>query len=121
LQLIGRYLALTGRTATSRYVGDAIFFIDSAAMRRRDCEVVVYHGCHEVKQVRGHEAIKAGLRERGYTFQKVADRIGVARATVVIVSQGHRRSRRIEGAIADILEKEPEELWPERYGKEAIE
>ncbi|HOV56421.1 MAG TPA: helix-turn-helix domain-containing protein [Rhodanobacteraceae bacterium] len=65
--------------------------------------------------IRQHELIKAGLRLRGTSFAEIARRLDVAPTTVTIVSQGHRRSRRIEAAIAQALDVALERLWPDRY------
>lgn len=68
-----------------------------------------------------HEKIKMRLRLAGSSLASVARELGVAGTTVTCVSQGYRRSRRIEAAIALKLGLQPGDLWPERYsdGKEA--
>ncbi|SEP72877.1 Winged helix-turn-helix DNA-binding [Solimonas aquatica] len=55
------------------------------------------------------------LRIAGSSLAEVARDLGVAGTTVTSVSQGYRRSRRIETAIAAKLSVRPEELWPDRY------
>lgn len=55
------------------------------------------------------------LRLVGSSLAQVARDLQVAATTVTSVSQGYRRSRRIETAIATKLGVGPEELWPERY------
>lgn len=65
--------------------------------------------------LRHHEQIKLRLRLVGSSLSAVARELNVAATTVTCVSQGHRRSRRIEAAIAAKLDSPPEELWPERY------
>lgn len=65
--------------------------------------------------LRQHERIKMRLRLGGCSLADIARELGVARTTVTSVSQGYRRSRRIEGAIADKLGVTPAQLWPDRY------
>lgn len=67
--------------------------------------------------LRQHERVKAGLRLHGSSLAIIARELGVAPTTVSIVSQGYRRSRRIEAAIASALGLQPEAVWPERYPK----
>ena len=62
-----------------------------------------------------HEWIKMRLRLAGSSLAAVARELGVAATTVTTVSQGARRSRRIEATIASKLGVGPAELWPERY------
>lgn len=64
-----------------------------------------------------HVEIRNRLRLAGTSIAGLAREIGVAPATVTIVSQGHRTSHRIQSAIARKLGLLPEELFPERYGK----
>lgn len=65
-----------------------------------------------------HSRIKQALREVGSSIAEVAAEIGVAAATITIVSQGHRTSHRIQSGIAQKLGTTPEALFPERYPKE---
>ena len=65
-----------------------------------------------------HEHIKMRLRLRGSSLADVARDLGVAGTTVTSVSQGYRRSRRVESAIAEILGERAENLWPDRYKSE---
>lgn len=65
--------------------------------------------------LRQHERIKMRLRLCGSSLAEVARELGVARTTVTSVSQGYRRSRRIESAIADKLGQPTERVWPDRY------
>lgn len=60
------------------------------------------------------EDIKAALRKRGYTLTAVAGRLRVQPSAISHVLH-KRRSRRIERAIARLLESTPADLWPERY------
>lgn len=62
-----------------------------------------------------HAEIRDRLRSAGSSISDVARELGVAHATVTIVSQGHRRSHRIQSALANKLGLEPIELFPERY------
>ena len=62
-----------------------------------------------------HERIKMQLRVAGSSLAEVARELGVAGSTVTSVSQGYRRSRRIESAIADKLGVALDSLWPDRY------
>lgn len=55
------------------------------------------------------------LRLAGSSLAAVARELGVAATTVTSVSQGYRRSRRIETAIADKLGMKAEEVWKDRY------
>lgn len=64
-----------------------------------------------------HERIKMQLRLVGSSLSAVARELGVRATTVTCVSQGHRRSRRIEAAIAQKLGLLPDRLWQDRsYG-----
>jgi len=62
-----------------------------------------------------HERIKMRLRLAGCSLAGVARELGVAATTVTSVSQGYRRSRRIESTIATKLGVSPSTLWPDRY------
>ncbi|MBN8736345.1 MAG: helix-turn-helix domain-containing protein [Xanthomonadales bacterium] len=62
-----------------------------------------------------HEQIKMRLRLMGSSLSDVARELGVAATTVTSVSQGARRSRRIEALIAVKLKTTPARLWPDRY------
>ncbi|AVL53630.1 DNA-binding protein [Roseobacter denitrificans] len=66
-----------------------------------------------------HEAIKRGLRELGISFGALARELDVSKTSVVTVSQGHRRSHRIQEAIANKLGTRPEDLFPDRYQRSA--
>ncbi|WP_421793232.1 helix-turn-helix domain-containing protein [Hydrocarboniphaga effusa] len=62
-----------------------------------------------------HEHIKLRLRLVGSSLADVARELSVAATTVTSVSQGHRRSRRIEEHIAEKLGLSASELWADRY------
>ncbi len=64
-----------------------------------------------------HETIKYQLRMAGTSLSEVARDLGVAQSTVTTVSQGYRKSHRIQSAIASKLGTTPEALWPDRYLK----
>jgi len=68
-----------------------------------------------------HATIRAALIECGSGISALARELSVAPSTVTVVSQGYRRSKRIEAAIAHKLGKEPFEIWPERYEGECNE
>lgn len=55
------------------------------------------------------------LRLVGSSLSQIARELSVAPTTVTSVSQGHRRSRRIESAIAAKLNILPQALWRDRY------
>lgn len=63
-----------------------------------------------------HQRIKLGLKEAGTSLSKIARALAVTPQSVVISSQGHRISRRIDEALAAALGEEVEVLFPERYG-----
>lgn len=67
------------------------------------------------RELKQHERTKMRLRLAGSSLACVARELGVAGTTVTCVSQGHRRSRRIEAAIAEKLGVQPRDLWPDRY------
>ena len=61
-----------------------------------------------------HELVKFQLRQRHSSLAHIAREIGVSAGTVTAVSQGYRRSRRVELALAAALGMTPEDLYPER-------
>lgn len=67
-----------------------------------------------------HEQIKARLHDRGRSLRGIARELDVLPSTVTIVSQGLRRSRRIEAAIAAAFETTPEALFPDRYAQTEV-
>lgn len=66
-----------------------------------------------------HRRIKDALRARGTSLAAIAKELNVSRTTITCVSQGYRRSSRVEAAIANALNTSPQELWPERYKEES--
>lgn len=64
-----------------------------------------------------HERLKMELRLRGSSLTQIAFAMGVHPGSVTAVSQGLRRSRRIERALAAAVDKTPAELFPGRYSE----
>lgn len=62
-----------------------------------------------------HERIKMRLRVAGTSLSQIARALDVQPTTVTAVSQGQRRSRRIEEKIAEALSTTAAKLWPDRY------
>ncbi|WP_298976250.1 helix-turn-helix domain-containing protein [uncultured Roseobacter sp.] len=62
-----------------------------------------------------HERLKAELKVRGTSLAQLARDLGVSGTSMSLVSLGKHRSRRIEKAIADVMQMTPEELWPDRH------
>lgn len=67
-----------------------------------------------------HAEIRDGLRAAGSSLSALARELGVAGPTVTIVSQGHRRSRRIERAIAERLGRDVRDVFPDRYREDSM-
>jgi lambda repressor-like predicted transcriptional regulator len=67
------------------------------------------------RDLQQHERVKMRLRLADTSLADVARELGVAATTVTSVSQGFRRSRRIEALIAEKLQTTPSRLWPDRY------
>ncbi|WCR14008.1 helix-turn-helix domain-containing protein [Paracoccus seriniphilus] len=65
-----------------------------------------------------HDHVKRRLRALRVTFVDIAAELGCRPSLVTMVSQGHRRSERIEQAIAGHLKLSPSEIWPDRYPTE---
>jgi len=71
-------------------------------------------------EIRKHERIKFELRRAGTSLADVSRELCLSQASVSNVSMGHRRSERIQAAIASHLGKSPQQVWPRRYpNKEA--
>ena len=49
---------------------------------------------------------------------KIARSLGISQSSVTVVSQGYRRSHRVQREIADQLGTTPQELFPDRYAAE---
>ena len=62
-----------------------------------------------------HQRLKAELRIRGTSLAQIARDLGVSGTSMSLVGLGKHRSRRIERAIAQALDTDPEQLWPDRY------
>lgn len=65
-----------------------------------------------------HADIRKRLSAVGLSISALAREVGVAPETITIVSQGYRRSRRVESELASALGTTPERLFPERYTAE---
>lgn len=64
-----------------------------------------------------HDLVKFQFRTKGSSLAAVAKDVGVLQSSDTVVSQGYRRSRRIEAAIAGALGTTPCEFYPERYSE----
>lgn len=62
------------------------------------------------------EDIKAALRKKGLTLKEIAESEKVSPSYLTHVIYGVR-SKRIQKILADLLEKDPESIWPSRYPK----
>ena len=62
-----------------------------------------------------HEWIKSQLRLMGSSLAEIARELDLTPTTVTIVSQGQRRSQRIESAISSKLGVPAATLWPDKY------
>lgn len=65
-----------------------------------------------------HEDVKRRLRLAGSSLTEIARTEGVLQSTVTVVSQGYRKSHRIQKAIAKQLGTTPQQLFPDRYAEE---
>ncbi|WP_394270677.1 helix-turn-helix domain-containing protein [Qipengyuania sp.] len=59
--------------------------------------------------------IKLSFKLRNTSYSAVARQEGLAPTTVAAVARGTVRSERVERIISRIVERSPNELWPERY------
>lgn len=75
-------------------------------------------GSYSTDRLIRHQEIRDALKERGYTISGAARDLGVSPATVTTVSQGYRRSARVEEHLARLLGTTAASLFPERYQKE---
>lgn len=64
-----------------------------------------------------HELVKYRLRKRQTSLAKISRDLGIQPGSVTAVSQGYRRSKRVEQALAEALDMTPEDLFPEHYPK----
>ncbi|MGZ3215098.1 helix-turn-helix domain-containing protein [Paracoccus sp. T5] len=62
-----------------------------------------------------HERLKMELRLRGKSIAFIARELNVLRSTVTLVSQGLRRSTKIENALAEAVGTTADQLFPDRY------
>ena len=67
-----------------------------------------------------HVEIRQGLKAAGTSLSAVARELGVTPSTVTIVSQGYRRSHRVQTAIARHLGRNVHELFPDRYREDEM-
>ena len=65
-----------------------------------------------------HEMTKCRLRCAGTSLADISKFLGVSQSSVTVVSQGYRRSHRIQAEIAKRLGLRPEDLFPDRYSQE---
>lgn len=70
---------------------------------------------------RRHEHIKMQLRVRGSSLAAIAREVGVGKSTVTMVSQGRRRSERVEAAIATKLSIPRLMLWSSSQTEKLLE
>lgn len=63
------------------------------------------------------EFIKSQLRLRGTSLAEVGRSLEVGSGTMTVVSKGKGVSERVMLRLAEILEMDPGELWPERFRK----
>jgi len=62
-----------------------------------------------------HNQLMADLRNRGTSFSKVARTIGMSPASITQVSKRRQRSELVIRALAEAVEKPPQELFPEYF------
>lgn len=67
---------------------------------------------------RSHEILKMQIGLKGQSLSQIAAEMGVHPGSVTAVSQGVRRSKRIERALAEAVRTTPEALFPDRYKSE---
>jgi len=67
-----------------------------------------------------HQEIRDALKARGLTISDVARQLGLSQATITTVSQGYRRSARVEKHLAELLGTTCATLFPERYPEEEV-
>jgi hypothetical protein len=60
-----------------------------------------------------HQLILLSVRGQGKTFAQVARRLGCTPAMVTMVSQGRRKSRRVQRALARLCARPVSDLFPE--------
>ena len=62
-----------------------------------------------------HERLKCQLRLAGSSMANISRSLGISQSSVTVVSQGYRRSRRIEAEIARQLGTSAEKLFADCY------
>ena len=65
-----------------------------------------------------HRNIKHRLENKRVSFSAIARRLELSHTTIIAVSQGRSRSRRVEAELASELGVKPVDLFPDRYEKE---
>lgn len=65
-----------------------------------------------------HERLKCRLRQAGSSMAEIARMLDIKQSSVTVVSQGYRRSHRVQSAIAVQLGTTPQALFPDRYPAE---
>ncbi len=65
-----------------------------------------------------HAMIRDSLQKKGSSLAAIAKMLGVRPQSVIIVSQGHRKSEKIHRALSGALNVDIHELFPEFYPKE---
>ncbi|MFB2533465.1 transcriptional regulator [Paracoccus sp. p3-h83] len=68
-----------------------------------------------------HERLKFRLRLAGSSMAKIARQLGISQSSVTVVSQGYRKSHRVQTEIAEHLGTTPQKLFPDRYTTEEEE
>ncbi len=68
-----------------------------------------------------HLITKFELERRGLSFTGVARSLGLSHTTVLAVSNSRARSQRVERELARLIDKRPEDIWPEWYQNEKEE
>ena len=56
--------------------------------------------------------LKNMFLKKGITQAQIAKDLGVSRAFVCLVVSGKNRSRRVEKAIAELINMSPADIWP---------
>lgn len=68
--------------------------------------------------LQNHEILKCRLRLVGSSMAAIARTLGISQSSVTVVSQGYRRSHRVQREIACQLGTTPQQLFPDRYEAE---
>lgn len=68
-----------------------------------------------VIDIERHEFLKARLRISGTSLAQVARDLGISHTSVSSVTLGTSSSKAVEAYIAEKLQQQPRDIWPERY------